>query len=364
MRTREQYSEIIGRVESSLKNSMYDPDGQYMENLINKFERTSSEARNLACWDWTHGIGLYGLFKLFESTKDEKHLAFIDEWFKNRICIGLPEKNVNTFAPLLVMACLYELRPNPLYENVMLEWAEWTMKYMKRTDEGGIQHIHCELENRQELWSSTLMMMGLFLAKAGIVLKRKYYLEEALYQFYIHAKYLLDTKTGLWQHAWSFLERDNLAPVLWARGNCWVMLFITEVLEIPQIGEYANRYISSMFENQVRALCGYQSASGMWHTLVNDESSYLEASASAAFCFCILKGIRKGHLDSKYKNCGIKTLESVVENIDKTGNLGQVSAGTNAGRTLEYYRGIPFRKTHYGQALALLALLEGKESEI
>ena len=56
--------------------------------------------------------------------------------------IGLPEKNVNTVAPLLTMACVYEHRPYQEYEAIMREWAEWIMHDMKRTKEEGLQHCH------------------------------------------------------------------------------------------------------------------------------------------------------------------------------------------------------------------------------
>jgi unsaturated rhamnogalacturonyl hydrolase len=289
-------------------------------------------------------------------------LDFIDEWFKDRMAIGLPDKNVNTVAPLLTMACVYELRPNPQYKAIMLEWAEWIMNDMRRTEEGGIQHSHAELENKQELWDDTLFMTTLFLAKAGVVFRNPKYTEEAIYQFLIHAKYLMDTKTGLWYHGWTFLERDNFAGALWGRGNCWVTVFIPEFLGIVQVSEDVKRHILGVFENQVCALSKYQSPSGLWHTLINDESSYLEASGTAGFCFGMLKGIRKGYLGKGYMGCGTKALNAILENIDEAGELQQVSYGTNVGRTLEHYKEIPLRKMHYGQSLAMLALIEGLES--
>ena len=43
------------------------------------------------------------------------------------------------------------------------------------------------------------------------------------------------------------------------------------------------------------------------------------------------------------------------------GELMEVSYGTNVGRTLEHYKEIPMSKMHYGQALAMLVLIEGLE---
>jgi unsaturated rhamnogalacturonyl hydrolase len=257
------------------------------------------------------------------------------------------------------MACLYEIKPNPRYKAIMREWADWIMNDMKRTQERGIQHEHAELENNQELWDDTLFMTVLFLTKYGRIFNHLEYVEEAVYQFMLHAKYLLDTKTGLWYHGWSFAERGNFAKALWGRGNCWITIFIPEFLDMVELNPREEEFILNLFKNQVDTLSKYQSEEGMWHTLINDPSSYLEASATAGFCFGILKGVRKGYLNKNYLECGQKALKAVLSGINEDGELMRVSYGTNVGRTLQHYKDIPLVKMHYGQALALLALIEG-----
>ena len=50
-------------------------------------------------WEWTQGVGLFGLWKLFEKTKDERYLKMLTSYYDERIAFGLPGKNVNTMAP-------------------------------------------------------------------------------------------------------------------------------------------------------------------------------------------------------------------------------------------------------------------------
>lgn len=364
MQTKMEYLQIIELVEKNLNAFLYYSDERYQKNLVETLGRTPAQAKSLASWDWTHGVGLYGIYKFYKVTGEEKHLDYIEAWLQDRIRIGLPEKNVNTVAPLLSMACVYEIRPNEQYEAIMLEWTEWIMKDMKRTKEGGIQHCHAELENDQQLWDDTLLMTVLFLAKAGTLFHRQEYIEEAIYQFLIHAKYLTDTKTALWYHGWSFGERSNFAGALWGRGNCWVSIFIPEFLELVQMPPEIRRYVIQTLNGQAEALRQYQSPQGLWHTLIDDESSYLEASGTAGFCYGILKGIRKGYLDSGYRECGVRALKAIASGINGEGELLQVSYGTNVGRTMEHYKEIPLSKMHYGQSLAMLALIEGLESGI
>jgi unsaturated rhamnogalacturonyl hydrolase len=356
---REDYLSIFESVQNNLYGFLYSIDQKYIDNLVETLGRTPAEAKSLGAWDWTHGIGLYGLHKLYDFTGDEQYLDKIEKWFEDRINIGLPDKNVNTVCPLLTMAFLYEKRPKEEYKKIMDEWADWIMHDMKRTKEGGIQHEHAELKNDEQLWDDTLIMTVLFLTKYGKMTGRREYLEEAKYQFLIHSKYLFDSKTGLWYHGWNFLNRDHFAGALWGRGNCWITVFIPDFMDIMEFGGAEKRYVLGFFENQVAALKKYQSEEGLWHTLINDETSYLEASATAGFCYGILKGIRMGYIDGSYKECGSKALEAVVSNIDKNGELARVSYGTNVGRTLQHYKDIPLVKMHYGQSLALLAMIEG-----
>lgn len=365
MITDKQYFRIIEKVEENLNDFLYTLDERYLQNLEENCGKTAEQAKSLACWDWTHGVGLYGIYKLYQFTQEEKHLDYLESWFEDRLRIGLPEKNVNTVCPLLTMACLYEHRPNPRYEDVMREWAEWIMYDMKRTEEDGIQHSHAELENNQEMWDDTLFMTVLFLTKAGSIFSRQDYVEEAVYQFLVHVKYLTNTETGLWYHGWTFAERNNFAGALWGRGNCWVTIFIPDFLEIAGLPQAVKKFALQALNGQAKALKKYQSPQGLWHTLINDESSYLEASGSAGFCYGILKGIRKGYLDKgEYEACGRLALEAIISNISPEGELKNVSYGTNVGRTLEHYKEIPLIKMHYGQSLAMLALIEGLENHM
>ncbi len=357
--TKEEYTKVFEAVCGNLHDFLHNIDLKYIENLVEHLGRSPKDAKSLGAWDWTHGIGLYGLYKIYEFTGDEKYLDMIEEWYADRIDIGLPDKNVNTVCPLLTMAFLHELRPRDEYKAIMDEWAEWIMHDMKRTEEGGIQHEHAELENDQQLWDDTLIMTVLFLTKYGKMTGRREYLDEAWYQFLLHSKYLFDSATGLWFHGWSFLDRDHFAGALWGRGNCWVTVFIPDFIDIFELEGPERRYALELFKNQAEALRKYQSADGLWHTLITDESSYLEASATAGFCYGILKGIRKGYLDESFEECGRKALNAILANIDANGELANVSYGTNVGRTLQHYRDIPLVKMHYGQALALLALIEG-----
>lgn len=59
-------------------------------------------------WEWTHGIGLYGIWQYYEITADPALLKIIEDWFAARFAEGGTTKNINTMAGglLLVASCL------------------------------------------------------------------------------------------------------------------------------------------------------------------------------------------------------------------------------------------------------------------
>ncbi len=321
--------------------------------------KTLAEAKQLIGWDWTHGVGVYGLYKLAKQQGDDALLGTIRDWFYRRIAVGLPEKNVNTVCPLLTMACLHGEQPDPAFLAIIEEWAQWMMTAMPRTEEHGIQHGHAELENKGHLWDDTLFMGVLFLAKVGVMLNRKDYVQEAEYQFLLHAKYLTDRKTGLWYHGWTFEGRHNFAGALWGRGNCWITLFVPEFLEIVNPQGAVRSFATEILRAQVASLAQYQdAATGLWHTLLDDPTSYLEASCTAGFCAGMLNGIKMGLLSAEHMPCAQRALQGVLDYLTEDGELTQVSYGTNVGYALDDYKKIPLRKMHYGQSLALMAMLQ------
>lgn len=310
-------------------------------------------------WEWPQGVGLFGLYQYWKQSGSAKYYDVLIGWYKDRIKEGLPPKNVNTMAPMLTLACLYEETQNPAYKALCDEWAQWVIEEMPRTQWGGLQHIVSGEENREQLWDDTLFMTVLFLAKWGMVTGNQSYVDMALYQFLIHTQFLLDKTTGLWFHGWSFENKDNFAKALWARGNCWITAAIPEFLEITGLRGGAAQYLITVLNAQVQALAKCQDSGGMWHTLLDDPTSYLETSATAGFGYGILKAVRMKLIPETYRDTGEKALHAVIKEIDERGVVQQVSYGTGMGRDLDHYRNIPICPMAYGSALALLLLSEG-----
>lgn len=309
-------------------------------------------------WEWAQGIGIYGMYRYFEHTKEQKDLDWIVKWVDKNIQKGLPEKNINTTAPLITVSELAKIADNEKYLELCRSWADWIIKELPKTKYGGFQHIVSDGPNTGQLWDDTLFMTVLFLAKMGVLDNRSEYLEECEYQFMLHTQYLKDSVSGLWYHGWTFEGNHNFANAFWGRGNCWITAFIPEYIELTKGNCHIKKFMIQVLKSQVEALEKYQDKSGLWHTLIDDESSYLEVSATAGFAYGILKAIRIGILDEKYKEMAIKAANAVIENIAPDGTVLNVSYGTGMGKTLQDYKDIPICPMTYGQAMVIMMLVE------
>lgn len=234
------------------------------------------------------------------------------------------------------------------------------MHQMPRTEFGGMQHITLAEENHQQMWDDTLMMTVLPLAKIGKLLNRPEYIEEATYQFLLHVQNLMDKETGLWFHGWSYVGRHNFANARWARGNSWLTIVIPDFLELIDLppNSAIHRYLVQVLNAQIAALAECQDESGLWHTLLDDPQSYLEASATAGFAYGILKAVRKRYVGQEYAGVAEKAIRGIVQHISPEGELLQTSFGTGMGHNLDFYHNIPLTSMPYGQAMAMLCLTE------
>lgn len=321
---------------------------------------TAGDYISFKSWEWPQGVGLYGLVQLWRRHRDPALLAVLEGWYAEHLAKGLPQLNINTTAPMLALSVLWAETRDPRWQPALEDWANRLMQDAPRTDEGGLQHDVSDKINTGELWDDTLFMAALFLASYGQASGRSALVDEALRQFLVHTRYLSDPETGLWFHGWSFEGRHNFARARWARGNAWITACILDLFELATVPPSIRLYLEGVLTAQVRALLPLQTASGAWRTLLDDPASYEEISATAGFAYGLLKATRQGIGSADWAEAGWRGVAAVLRNIDADGTVQNVSYGTRMGHDLQFYRDIPLQPTGYGQALAILSLVEAE----
>ncbi len=309
-------------------------------------------------WDWEIGVGLYGDFRAAQASGNRAALERIARWYDWQIGRGLPKRQVNSTAPLLAMTLLAGELGRDDWDDVIFNWAEWLVCEMPKTEEGGFQHTVKERDNDRQLWDDTLFMAVLFLAAAGKHHQRADWVEEAHYQFLTHVRHLGDVPSGLFFHGWNFIGRHHYARALWARGNAWLTIAIPELFRIAPPQGPVRRYLIEVLATQVETLSRLQRDDGMFHTLLDDPQSPVEASGTAGIAYGVLAAVRLGLLPETHLALVTKAQDAILKRVDDQGYLLDVSDGTPMGPDLDFYRRIPNLPTPYGQSLGSLFLLE------
>lgn len=351
---------LTNEIELLINNlvNLSDPTGEFS---IKVADGSVIDNKSFDYWEWTSGIGLYGMFKYYQLTKNKKVLKRIEKWYSDHLSGEIVEKNINTMVQMLTLAYLYEETGNKSYLPFLEQWGDWLYHRLPRTELGGFQHVTFGDLNPNEMWDDTLMMSVLTLTKLGLILNKKEYVEEAKKQFLLHIQFLQDKKTGLWYHGWTFNERNNFGEAFWGRGNSWVTIAIPEFISLLDLAEKDGyrEYLLTSLEYQLSSLEKFQDKkTGMWHTLLDDETSYLEGSATAGITYGILKALHGYMVDPKYKKVAKKGICALLDNIDSEGGLAHVSAGTPMGLNKDFYKNIKISIMPYGQSMAILALTE------
>jgi len=322
-------------------------------------------------WDWPQGVGLYGLYKLQEFYGDDRYLPFFENWYSGHLKKGLPSRNINTTAPFLPLSCLHSrLTDSESFYKLCKEQADWLINGLPKTTDNGFQHVTSAIGDRNgvnlnegQIWIDTLFMSVLFLNRMGQQAENPVWKNEALHQFLVHIKYLFDKQTGLFHHGFSFERMDNFGGVFWCRGNSWFTYGIMEFLDAckDDLNEGVRTYLIDTFKSQAAALLKLQAPSGLWRTVLTDETSYEEVSGSAAIAAGILRGVKAGILGDDYKKAADLAITAICANISEDGTVLNVSAGTGIGMDGDHYKNVLIMPMAYGQALALTALCEALE---
>ena len=336
------------------------------DDLANEFVNVSAKeaekqgffARDFGMeeWDWPQGVGLFGL-----SQNLEKNGSYIVNWAKAEIEKGLPTKNINTICPLISLMEFKE------FEQLSLEWMEWIDNDFPRTDERGLQHITSGNDkfsirlNEGQIWIDTLFMTALFIGKMGKKYNNQKWINDSQCQFLLHTKYLVDRESGLFYHGWDFTDNSNFGGNFWCRGNSWFTMAVPLYLRYlgDQLPVSIKDYLANIYVNQVNGLVKYRGEDKLWHTIINDNSSYTETSGSSGIISGIYMGIEQGLLKAEeFESFCQESIDALISRIDEKGTVLGVSAGTAISNNKEDYKNIITAPMAYGQAMMICALTE------
>jgi len=306
-------------------------------------------------WDWPCGVAYLGICEAYRATGKHAYLDLLRARVDEYIELGLPKWTVNTCAMGHALLTLYEATGDETYKEIALSKLDYLRRHAPRFGERVLQHTVSDKNDfPEQCWADTLFMAAYFMLRAGVVFGDRALVDDALNQYYWHIQYLQDEKTALWYHGYSHVKRTNLSGFYWGRANAWAAYTMSKVgCTLPECYLYPKYLeIAGSLTEHLAALKLLQTENGLWRTLLDDEESYEEVSASAGIAAAMT--IKGNPLHLKYIN---KAVDGILANITPEGRVRNVSAGTAVMPDREGYMNIPRRWTQgWGQGLALAFL--------
>ena len=200
------------------------------------------------------------------------------------------------------------------------------------------------------MWLDGLYMGGPICAEYGMRYQKPEYLKLVADQVMMMLEKTRDKKTGLLYHAWDYRKAEPWADKttgcsaeFWGRSIGWVPVAILTDLDFIQQEQYGYRELSEAVADLLKAICRYQSKSGMWYQVVNkigEEGNWPETSCSCLFAAALFKAVRKGFLPERYLEQAVAGMNAVFDTAvqwnDEELLVENICIGTGVGDYTHY----------------------------
>jgi unsaturated rhamnogalacturonyl hydrolase len=316
---------------------------------------------------WGDTIMCDGLLYAARVLKSDAPIEAAQRWFEPKLAAGPRTKGWFWFwaAEALPALDLYLQTNDPRY----LEYARAIVGFMEnsaaRTPDGAFVPHPPALE----VWIDVCYFTAPALALMGRISGNAAMLDRAADQMIVHRDYLIDSDSGLFWHV-AYLDKKTHSPCLWARGNSWFSIAAPQVIaEIEAAGlsqplAAKVKKIREALALQLSKVISLQDASGLWHTVIDRDDSYLESSSAAGFALALGRAIRNrlpGLDATRARDSYSRALGAISSKIDSRGAFNGVSQQTPPG-DFAFYNSIEIGSAPFATGVCMMALSEAVET--
>lgn len=325
------------------------------------------------------GVTLYGLLETADYLNNEHYGEYVKtgvEMIARYHDYALFDKKRNGFPSLNQQICwLEELDDCGSFGSLMLECLKyWELEAVRPLADQIANHMrHRQLRQpdnafcrcNQTMWIDDLYMSIPFLVRYYQLSQDEWYLDEACRQLLLYKQYFFIEEQGLMSHIYDVnWQRANEIP--WSRGNGWVIFSLSEIMNILPECHLHYREIVDFFHQFAKGLLAVQGQDGLWHQILDDDSTYSESSSTAMFICAFARSIRMGYASSGLQprlreSLNRAWLGLMTSAVDSQGNLYGVCQGSGCSFSRDYYRKLSWRYNDaHGIGIVLLAGVEKK----
>lgn len=305
-------------------------------------------------WAFGEAIVLEGLLAAAEATDRSDFFGFVHGLARASLGRGVGKVPDDHVAPGRIFLSLHDR----LGDDAFLD-AAWALATLHRSfpkNSAGARMPRAHLPGwRSQIWVDSMDVAPPFLAHLGRITGDESLIDEGATELLAYAS-LLQEKSGLFRHG--FEEHCGPNGQLWARGNGWALLGMVETFELLPPSHAARAEISERIRELVGALQLGQRADGLWHTIIDDPSTYAETTLAAMVATGVRRALGVGiDLPAAAGEMAAKAHAAVISEIAPDGGLMKVSDATPVGEH-RLYATRPFGVFPWGQGPLLLMVCQ------
>ncbi|MDR6726487.1 rhamnogalacturonyl hydrolase YesR [Paenibacillus amylolyticus] len=331
----------------------------YYENAMLSNKWTVGSVTNYGRWDYPLGVTVYGLLQAGRhllrpdiTRYAAEHVRTCTRMYEyslwDREQYGFPAVNQQLVMLKMLDNCgsfgsamleAYSEHQEPTALPIAARIADFMLSRLERQEDGAF-YRECTGEYAENtMWADDLYMSTPFLVRYARLTGNTAALDEAARQFLLYRKYLFMSDYKIMSHVYDF-KYGQATRVPWGRGNGWTLFSLTEVLEALPEGHADCPALIDFYNELCEGYAALQDPSGLWHQVLNDADTYLEASCTAMFTYGFSRGVRFGwfrHLE-RYIVAAEQAWSGLTKYaIDRQGNVHGVCSGSRYAFTAEYY---------------------------
>lgn len=357
-------------------------------------------------WEYTYGVALYGLQKLYDRTGNQDYFQFVKKYVdryvnaEGTIDYGRPWPYApdggpgqgpyepviqDVIQPSTLLFALYDSTRDPRYLAAMKNTRK-VFESIPKNSSGAFWH---KPNYAHQQWLDGVYMAEPFLTKYGALYAEAadagdsvFCFDTAATQISIAANHTFDPETRLYFHAWNgapdgvwqgltlparVAPLTSVSPVLWSRSLAWFFAGTLDVLEYLPEAHPGRPALLEVIANLANGLKRYQDpASGLWYQVIDvmsgpvpanggypmetdrpGQPNWTETSASALFAYALAKSVRLGYLGEEYLAVAKKGWTGVKSQIDianETVTIHGTVVGMSVGGTYHAYVNADFRQ--------------------
>lgn len=290
-------------------------------------------------WEYTHGLMMTALDKVYDRTGDKKYLDYIKNYADFMIgedgsikTYKKTDYNIDRVNPGKFLIELYRETGEEKYKLAIEELRD-QMRQHPRTSEGGFWH---KKRYPHQMWLDGLYMGSPFLAQYAAEFNEPAIFDDVANQIVLMDKYSWNEEKQLYHHGWDESREQRWAdpetgrsPNFWGRAMGWYAMSLVDVLDYFPKDHPKRDEILTITQRMADAIVKYQDPkTGLWWQVLdqgNREGNYLESSASSMFVYFLAKAAKNGYIDQKYLQDAREGYKGIVENFIEEDSSGQVT---------------------------------------